>query len=138
MKSGSVKKTILIIDDDRIFANAARDHLSSENVEVLIANTAAEGLELCAQGKVDVVLRRPNANDVVVTQYGPGQYFGEIEMLRGGARIATIRAAEGEPVEVVALDRETFTNLMNESDATHDALTRQAETRLAVNRVPEA
>jgi ABC-type lipoprotein export system ATPase subunit len=88
---------------------------------------------IVSQGKVEVVLRRPNANDVVVTQYGPGQFFGEIEMFRGGARLATIRAAEGEPVEVVALDRETFTTLMNESDATREALSHLAETRLAEN-----
>ena len=88
---------------------------------------------IVSQGRVEVVLRRPHANDVVVTQYGPGQFFGEIEALRGGARLATIRAAEGEPVEVVALDRETFTNLLQESDATREVLTRLAETRLAEN-----
>ncbi len=88
---------------------------------------------IVSQGRVEVVLRRPSANDVVVTQYGPGQFFGEIEALRGGARLATIRAAEGEPVEVVALDRETFTNLLKESDATREVLTRLAETRLAEN-----
>ena len=88
---------------------------------------------IVSQGRVEVVLRHPSANDVVVTQYGPGQFFGEIEALRGGARLASIRAAEGEPVEVVALDRETFTNLLKESDATREVLTRLAETRLAEN-----
>jgi putative ABC transport system ATP-binding protein len=93
---------------------------------------------IVSQGKVEVVLRRPNANDVVVTQFGPGQYFGEIEMLQGGTRTATVRAAEGEPVELVALDRETFSNLMNESDTTREALTRLAEKRLAENIAHQA
>ncbi|MGC1454974.1 MAG: sigma-54 dependent transcriptional regulator [Nitrospirota bacterium] len=56
MKSGKPKKTFLIIDDDRVFSNAVRDYLSSESVEVLIANTAAEGIDFCHQKVVDVVL----------------------------------------------------------------------------------
>jgi ABC-type lipoprotein export system ATPase subunit len=88
---------------------------------------------IVTQGKVEVLLHRPSANDVVVTQFGPGQYFGEIQMLHGGARTATVRAAETEPVELVALDRETFTNLMNESETTRDAVGRLAERRLAEN-----
>ncbi len=51
-----VKKTFLIIDDDRIFCDAVKDHLSGDAVDVVIANTAADGISACAQRKVDVVL----------------------------------------------------------------------------------
>jgi DNA-binding NtrC family response regulator len=56
MSNGNMKKTFLVIDDDRVFANAVRDYLASESVEVLVANTAIEGLALCHQKKTDVVL----------------------------------------------------------------------------------
>jgi len=51
-----MKKIFLVIDDDRVFANTVKDYLSSETVEVLVANTAMDGLALCRQKKIDVVL----------------------------------------------------------------------------------
>jgi cAMP-dependent protein kinase regulator len=115
----------------------ATRHLTSlkfaPGAQIIQQGSAGDQFYIVTQGKVEVVLRRPNANDVVVTQYGPGQYFGEIEAVRGGVRRATIRAAEGEPVEVVVLDHETFTSLLAESDATQEVIGRQVETRLAEN-----
>ena len=88
---------------------------------------------IVTRGKVEVLLHRPHGNDVVVTQFGPGQYFGEIEILHGGARMASIRASELEPVELLALDRPTFSALLNDSEPTREALDRTAERRLAEN-----
>ncbi len=56
MKSNKTKKTFLIIDDDRVFSNAVRDYLSGDSVEVLIANSAADGINFCHQKMIDVVL----------------------------------------------------------------------------------
>jgi len=51
-----MKKTFLVIDDDRVFANTVRDYLSSDAVEVMVANSAMDGLAACQQRKIDVVL----------------------------------------------------------------------------------
>src|SRR5271169_2858593 len=56
MISSKMKKIFLIIDDDRVFANAVKDYLTSDTVEVLVANTAMDGLAFCHQRKTDVVL----------------------------------------------------------------------------------
>ncbi len=56
MKNIKTRKTFLVIDDDRVFSNAVRDYLSGDSVEVLIAHTAAEGINFCRQKMVDVVL----------------------------------------------------------------------------------
>lgn len=56
MKGAKTIKTFLIIDDDRVFANAVKDYLSNNSMEVLIANTASEGITLCQQQRIDVVL----------------------------------------------------------------------------------
>jgi DNA-binding NtrC family response regulator len=50
------KKTLLVVDDDRILCNTLRDAFESEDLRVLIANTAAECLTQCAAQKTDVVL----------------------------------------------------------------------------------
>ncbi len=51
-----VPKTLLIIDDDQILCSSIRDHFCSNGTEVLMAHTGAEGLAICAQRQVDVVL----------------------------------------------------------------------------------
>ncbi len=49
-------KTLLVIDDDKIYCEAVRDFLSRDLVQVLIANTAKDGLSLCEREQIDVVL----------------------------------------------------------------------------------
>lgn len=56
MKDRKVKKTLLVIDDDRVFGEAVRDYLSSDALEVLLAQKAVDGLTLCSLRKVDVVV----------------------------------------------------------------------------------
>ena len=62
-----------------------------------------------------------------------GQYFGEIGLLRGGARTATVRASGEANVEVVALDRTEFSNLIADSEATKVAIDRVAQQRFVEN-----
>jgi len=54
--SRKMRKTLLVIDDDRVFGEAVRDYLTSETVEVLLAFKAKDGLTLCSLQKIDVVL----------------------------------------------------------------------------------
>ena len=62
-----------------------------------------------------------------------GQYFGEIGLLRGGARTATVRAGIESSVEVVALDRDEFNSLIADSEATKLAIDRVANQRFREN-----
>ncbi len=50
------KKTLLIIDDEKVFCNTVRDFLQSDQLDVLAAHTGSEGLDICSSRKVDVVL----------------------------------------------------------------------------------
>jgi len=52
----TTKRTLLVIDDDRVFGEAVRDFLTSNTVEVLLAHKAKDGLTLCSLQKIDVVL----------------------------------------------------------------------------------
>ncbi len=71
---------------------------------------------IVTKGRAEVALKRPGSHDVVVMRPGPGEYFGEVELMRGGQNIATIRAIPDAPVEVVTLDRHTFSDLLAESE----------------------
>ena len=89
---------------------------------------------IVASGTVEIVLQRPKASDVVVAQLLPGQYFGEMQLLHGKGRSASVRASELTPVEVYKLDYQTMNELLDESDATREVLSRVADERRAQNR----
>jgi len=50
------KKTLLIIDDEKVLCNTIRDYLENDHLEVLAAHTSADGLAICSSRKVDIVL----------------------------------------------------------------------------------
>ena len=51
-----VKRKILIIDDNDIFCESVSDLLSDGNTDVLTANTGKDGLRICSETKIDVVI----------------------------------------------------------------------------------
>ncbi len=67
------------------------------------------------RGDVEVV--QPDQGNAVIARLRGGQYFGEIGLMRGGTRIATVRAAldENDEVEVMAIPRHIFKQLMADS-----------------------
>jgi ABC-type lipoprotein export system ATPase subunit len=88
---------------------------------------------IITQGKAEVVLSQPEGNDVIVARLGEGQYFGEIELVRGGKNAAMVRASEHAPLEVVALDKEAMHDLLAGSDTTRATLEQIAAQHLAEN-----
>ena len=87
---------------------------------------------IITKGNVEVALKQPTNGDIVVTRMGPGEYFGEIEILRGGNAIATVRAAE-VPVIVLTMDRETFNTLLIKSKLTKDVIEQIVNRRVNEN-----
>ena len=67
-----------------------------------------------------------------------GQYFGEVELRRGGHNIATIRADAVSGVKVAALDRAEFEHLLAESAGTRAAIDQIVAARLAENQAHRA
>lgn len=52
----NVRKTLLIIDDEKVFCDTVKDFLGGETLEVLTANSGADGMDLCSRRNIDVVL----------------------------------------------------------------------------------
>ena len=65
-----------------------------------------------------------------INRLGPGEFFGEIGLLAGVPRVATVRAIE--PSELLRLDQETFQRLVSASSATREQLEKVGRERLAV------
>jgi ABC-type lipoprotein export system ATPase subunit len=89
---------------------------------ILMEGKNSDAFYIISKGTVDVILPRANQSDVIALELGPGKYFGEMEFFHDRRSRASIRACETCPVEVLALDYETLSGILNESGATREAL----------------
>jgi putative ABC transport system ATP-binding protein len=89
---------------------------------------------MIASGRADVLVRSRRGKEIPVAQLGPGQHFGEIEVLQERATaIASIRAAPQWQVAVLSLARDLLGELLEESVALRSYLWQAVQTRLAQN-----
>ncbi|MEE8413376.1 MAG: ATP-binding cassette domain-containing protein [Dehalococcoidales bacterium] len=85
---------------------------------------------IVTKGQVEIIVQTPDGQDFTVSHIEKGQYFGEIALMNGGVTTANVRAAAGSDVEVSSLDRENFTRLITESEATRKEIDRVTQERL--------
>jgi CRP-like cAMP-binding protein len=76
---------------------------------------------------VEVILPRPGQSDVIALQLGPGKCFGEMEFFHEKKHHASIRAAESGPVETLVISYEKLKELLDQSEATREALHQMAD-----------
>jgi ABC-type lipoprotein export system ATPase subunit len=95
--------------------------------------TNADAFYIITKGTVEVILPRPNQSDVVALQLGPGKFFGEMAFFHDKKRSASVRASESGEVEVVTLTYDQLSELLEQSEVTHEALKKLAEKHKAEN-----
>ena len=93
---------------------------------ILAEGTNADTFYVVSKGTVEVILPRPNQSDVIALQLGPGKCFGEMEFFHEKKHRASIRASEAGPVEVLAIAYDQLSELLKQSEATHEALRQMA------------
>jgi len=71
----------------------------------------ADALYLIQSGRADVTVRSPRGKEQVLDTIGPGEPAGELGLMTGGTRTATVRAVE--PVDALELRREAFMDVMD-------------------------
>lgn len=98
--------------------------------EIVHQGDEGETMHFISSGQVDV-LCTDGAVEYQVNTLRPGDYFGEMALLTGEPRSATIRAAV--PTETWSLTRTDFTALMESTPQIREAITRtMAERRAAL------
>jgi len=100
---------------------------------ILREGAPADRFYIITRGQIEVLVETPDGERMVVARMGRGQYFGEIELLRGGSNIATIRADLEAGAEVATLEREVFHSLLAASGTAREALEEVVQARLAEN-----
>lgn len=103
---------------------------------ILQRDQHVEHFFMIASGSVDIILegKSKQRGDHVVTRMDAGEFFGEIELMRGGRSIAAVRAGANNPVELLALQHAEFIELLKASPLTEDALGQIVQHRLAEHR----
>jgi CRP/FNR family cyclic AMP-dependent transcriptional regulator len=93
-----------------------------ENQTIFWLGDKGESLFLVRNGRVSITVPNDAGEHVVLDELGPGGFFGEISLLDGGPRTATIRAAV--PTDVYRLGRDDFHAFVrSRPDAAIDILT---------------
>lgn len=83
---------------------------------------AGDSFYIIKKGSVDVIVEKAGGEGVVVATLGPGNFFGEMSLLTGAARTATIRVKED--AEFVVIDRESFRGTLAHNPSIAESLSR--------------
>jgi len=105
-----------------------RVYQSGENI--IRRDERVEYFFIIEKGEVDVVLQGKSREDSLLARLDAGDFFGEIELVRGGKSIANVRAAAESPVELLALSRADFNQMLDESPLTQEAISNVVQERL--------
>lgn len=98
--------------------------------EICKEGESGVGLHVIAEGEVSV-----SVGGEAVRQMGPGSFFGEIALLDGGPRSATVVAAD--EVVTVAIPFWNFKNLLNEYPEIAVVMLEETARRLRGKSEPE-
>ena len=83
---------------------------------------AGDSFYIIKKGSVEVIVGKAGTDGVVVATLGPGNFFGEMSLLTGAARTATIRVKED--AEFVVIDRESFRDTLVHNPSIAESLSR--------------
>ena len=81
------------------------------------------------EGEAEVYQEMANSSPRYLNRLSRGDYFGEVGLLRGGQRTATVRAARAE-VKVMVIEEDLFKLLITHSELTSADIARQLRQRV--------
>jgi thioredoxin reductase (NADPH) len=125
-------------DMERVFPQAPREVVAETasrmniltfppGAVVMRQGEASDRFYVIAKGEAEVVHREPDGSERTLGTLRAGDYFGEVGVLTGHARNATVRAKTS--LEVLALDADGLRTLMASSQKTSDEVERVARSR---------
>jgi len=105
----------------------AGQHTFAPGETIIYQGETADRFYIIVDGTVEVYYHDPHAVDTVIARLDSGNYFGEIGLLQGSKRTASVRAIT--PVKLLEFDRETFSRWMSQAPASRYELWRTAAER---------
>lgn len=118
------------------FTKLAQKQTFKPNETILSRNQRVDHFFMIRKGQVEVVLQKKNEKEYILSRLDAGEFFGEMELMRGGKSVANVRAGS-RPVEVLALPRADYIRVMNESPITAEAVGLVVQKRLEAHRIAD-
>lgn len=79
----------------------------------------ADQFYIIIKGQIEIVKEHPSGRELILATLGRGQYFGEMGLMaQAGVRNATARVAASSEAILMGLDKNAFTQLMQDSELT--------------------
>lgn len=91
----------------------SRVRLYGQGETILRQGDSGEELFILSRGEVVVTLERPGLPDTELTRLGAGSFFGEMSLLTGEPRSATVRASK--ECELLVVNKEAFRQVLESS-----------------------
>ena len=122
----------------REFSKIAETQVYPARTTIISRDEHVENFFMIHTGEVEVVLVDRKQKETIISRLKPGEFFGEIELMRGGKSIANIRASADGPVELLTIKREDFKRVMDQSPITAEAVGKIVQERLKENRTADS
>ena len=103
----------LAADHLRSIAAAGRTKTVATGETVFREGDASDGLYIVLSGKVRIYKQSDDGNEVDLHTGAAGEYFGELALIDGGPRSASVTSLA--PCEFFVLERDTFLSLLTQS-----------------------
>jgi CRP-like cAMP-binding protein len=118
---------MLSAEDLRALSLVARPLLAMPEERLVVQDTVGDSLFVIADGLVEVLIRRDGA-DTAVDTMGRGAVFGEMALLTGARRTATVRALE--TTLIFEIGKQQYEPLLRRHPEWLDELAEMMESRL--------
>jgi putative ABC transport system ATP-binding protein len=120
------------------FTKIAEKQVYPAKTTILSRDQHVQNFFMIHKGEVEVVLIDRKQDETVISRLKPGEFFGEIELMRGGKSIANVRAAADGPIELLTIKREDFKRVMDQSPITAEAVGKIVQERLQAHRAADS
>jgi len=112
-------------------ASASRRALATGDV-LVAQGDEADAVFVVLAGRLEAI-NRSERGELVVGSVGPGHVVGEVTVIAGGRRMATLRAVE--PAEVAVIPRHDFERWLVDNPEATDAVSEEARARIDRSQV---
>ena len=119
------------------FTRIVGEKIYQPNETIISRDQHVEQFFMIRKGEVEVVLLDGKKKEYVLSRLQAGEFFGEMELLRGGKSIANVRAGS-QPVEIQTIPREEFLRVINESPITAEAIGEIVQKRLNERQIADS
>ncbi|MCC5644390.1 cyclic nucleotide-binding domain-containing protein [Nostoc sp. CHAB 5824] len=113
--------------------------LTYESEEVIFhQGEPASKFYILLEGEVEILQEFPDEPPRLLNHLSRGDYFGEVGLLRGGKRTATVRVARNSEVKVMVIEEELFQLFLGNSELTKADIVRRLHQRVMTSHLSNA